>query len=320
MMVEHSLLSSEFISSSVEDSFGLGTISSCRLRGSQLNDVYSLETDSGNYIARVSPASITTQQDPAYELALLGELEARDAEISAPIRTNQGSLYTEVKAPEGDRILCVFRSAGGRYIQMNVPDYAKLGTSLARLHRACLDLQLTVEGRELDLKCLMDRPLELLRPFAGQSWYGFRTIAEDVRNGLERAPADELRWGICHGDAWANINIDEDGSATYFDFEYCGPGWIAYDVAMAKWGVDFEKQSMSIWEAFLSAYCEGNPLTQTEVRLLPSFVLLYDFWSLGNLVMNADRWGDRALTPDYFGSRHDRMVRLAADMGTADRR
>lgn len=307
----HSLVSPRSVVSALEADYELGKVSDCHLLSAQLNDVYSLTATSGHYIARLSPHCQTTQQNPLFEIGLLQNLRAQGIRVSEPIKAQNSAYHTLVHAPEGDRVLALFRPAKGRYITMSKRDYGILGSAQAKLHQATTDFQVSVKGRNLDLDCLIEQPLQSMHPIAGTTWKGFQDIANHIRRKFEEDFKGKLRWGVCHGDAWANINIDDQDVATFFDFEFCGYGWTVYDVATVKWGLKSEKQDETIWDAFFSSYCATNLLLKVELKAIPLFVVARDFWALGNLTANANRWGHHRLTSDFFGNRLDAMKKLA---------
>lgn len=54
-----------------------------------------------------------------------------------------------------------------------------------------------------------------------------------LREKLEPLIGQGLDWGICHGDLHGNTNaaFAENGELTHYDFDLCGYGWRAYDIA-----------------------------------------------------------------------------------------
>jgi Ser/Thr protein kinase RdoA (MazF antagonist) len=78
-------------------------------------------------------------------------------------------------------------------------------------------------------------PVESVGPFladrTGDREYLLK-LANRLVAKLEALPMSSLEEGFCHGDhqGW-NAHIKEDGTLTFFDFDCCGPGWRAYDIA-----------------------------------------------------------------------------------------
>jgi Ser/Thr protein kinase RdoA (MazF antagonist) len=83
---------------------------------------------------------------------------------------------------------------------------------------------------------------------------------------------------------------------TLFDFECCGPGWRAYDIAVFRWAlaqlVSLE-QAQHLLAAFLLGYQRHCPLTATDLTAVPLFVAVRHFWFMGLRTGNAEHWGQR---------------------------
>ena len=49
---------------------------------------------------------------------------------------------------------------------------------------------------------------------------------------ISKADTIQVRQGAVHLDIWFdNMNITNDGKITIFDFDFCGNGWLCYDLA-----------------------------------------------------------------------------------------
>lgn len=109
------------------------------------------------------------------------------------------------------------------------------------------------------------------------------------------------------------LSVDDEGNGTLFGFEHCGPGWLAYDVAVVQWGLqhDLGRFDARLWSAFLSGYTCVRELTDPELEAIPVFMVARSIWKIGQLTANADSRGHRALTPQYF-SRALRSITDAA--------
>jgi Ser/Thr protein kinase RdoA (MazF antagonist) len=98
---------------------------------------------------------------------------------------------------------------------------------------------------------------------------------------------DELRIGICHGDAHhenAHFKL-EAGRVSFFDFDFAGNGYLLYDVGTF---CHYEKNNGENVKAFLKGYSEVLPLSETEHKLVPFFGVLMKIFHLGARAKNAD--------------------------------
>ncbi|MGH2409330.1 MAG: phosphotransferase, partial [Chloroflexota bacterium] len=80
-----------------------------------------------------------------------------------------------------------------------------------------------------------------------------RGLAGSLRERVRKLPASALDWGICHGDLHlANAHVDEEGTMTVFDFDLCGYGWRAMDLAVQRTVMRLHKRDESLWDAYLN--------------------------------------------------------------------
>ncbi len=85
----------------------------CQFWHRGLSDVYLLETLKTPYILRVSHCHWRSKMEIDFELELLDYLDRSQVPVAAPIRTKNGDLSVEIKAPEGKRYAVLFPYAPG---------------------------------------------------------------------------------------------------------------------------------------------------------------------------------------------------------------
>jgi Ser/Thr protein kinase RdoA (MazF antagonist) len=154
----------------------------------------------------------------------------------------------------------------------------------AAIHAASGDFVSGYARRSLDLEYLIDTPLAVLRPFLAHrpdDWSYLEGFAARVRARAETAVRAGLDWGVCHGDlAGDNMHLAEDHALTVFDFDLCGPGWRAYDLAAIQWHGGTENKSR-IWEEFLKGYTEVRSLADADLAAVPLCHMISHLWVLG---------------------------------------
>jgi Ser/Thr protein kinase RdoA (MazF antagonist) len=112
-----------------------------------------------------------------------------------------------------------------------------------------------------------------------------KTAANRLEELLKEQPLEDLNWGICHGDLHGNTNISyrDDMSYTHYDFDLCGYGWRAYDIAEfrlareVRLGHDPEKLEL-IWKAFVDGYKSVRDLSELDIKTVPIFVGIRQLW------------------------------------------
>ena len=102
-------------------------------------------------------------------------------------------------------------------------------------------------------------------------------------DNINKADITQMRSGSVHLEIWFdNINITKDGQITIFDFDFCGNGWLCYDIAyyilqLHSTEKDVTQCDLKV-ESFLKGYHSLTHITDEERRILPMLgVSLYFF-------------------------------------------
>jgi Ser/Thr protein kinase RdoA (MazF antagonist) len=144
----------------------------------------------------------------------------------------------------------------------------------------------------LDFSFLLDQPLRWIQPLLVHrptDWQYLLELAAWLRQQVETLSTSGLEWGFCQGDALGgNAHLNGD-VLTHFDFDDCGPGWRAYDLATYLWINAWRKpQGVSErWEEYLHAYGGHRALAAVDLDAIPAFVAIREVWVIGQQVRAA---------------------------------
>ncbi len=293
--VTYSILSVDALMEEVAQAYAMDAPVSCQLLRRNLHDTYLLTTRDSRYIARVYRARWRTLSDVAYELELLAHLAGQGVPVAVPIAARDGSLSRPLAAPEGTRQLVLFPYVKGIPLSWNEDEHCYLGGKLlAAIHTASEDFKSRHPRPRLDLEYLIDTPLEAIRPFLAnrpKDWSYLEALAGKLRARAEDAVQAGLEWGVCHGDmSSAKIHISEGPTCTPLDFDRCGPGWRAYDLATIQW-VAMGDETGRIWASFMKGYTETRTLALGDLAVIPLFHATCHLVMLGMYSENAAEWG-----------------------------
>src|SRR5690606_41371136 len=92
-------------------------------------------------------------------------------------------------------------------------------------------------------------------------------------NEIKKADFTQLREGAVHLDIWFdNMNITKDGQITIFDFDFCGNGWLCYDIAyyilqLHSTEKDVAERNSKI-DHFLEGYQSVTEINSEEKQIL----------------------------------------------------
>lgn len=122
---------------------------------------------------------------------------------------------------------------------------------------------------------------------------------------LGKADISKIRNGSVHLDIWFdNLSIDENNEITLFDFDFCGNGWLCYDIAYYILQINStekdEEECRLKTEAFLSGYESVTKIGDEEKRLLPALGVSLYFFYLGVQCQRYDNWSNTFLNEIYL--------------------
>ena len=143
---------------------------------------------------------------------------------------------------------------------------------------------------------------------------------------LKQLPTGLADFGLIHNDLhFANFLIQPAGQVSIIDFDDCGYGWYAMDVAMALFDVlvlynpadEDERQQFAyrFMSGYLAGYRQENPLPLFWLSQIPRFLKLKELCIYATLIGNAD-----IALPDSWVGRfmRDRSDRIANDLPYVD--
>jgi Ser/Thr protein kinase RdoA (MazF antagonist) len=307
----HSTLAASDLLKEVGREYGIGMPTHCRLLRTKINDTYVIQIANARYLLRVYRTRWRSLPEIAYEMELLLHLHKKGIEVMTPLPRRDGGLVGAIRAPEGIRYTVLFTSVPGTALG-GLPDveHAQLfGQSMATFHRAADDFSSPHGRRPLDLAFLLDEPLQALQPLLThrlEDWQRLLRFAEKMRAGLNALDLKHLSWGPCHGGP-LSMNVGKSGKIaenqdlhlTLLNFDFCGPGWRAYDLA-GGYGVACTQNNSTFWEQFLRGYREVRPLSEVDELAIPFFGAIRLLWWEGLQAANGNEWGFEGLDDEHF--------------------
>jgi len=186
------------------------------------------------------------------------------------------------------------------------------GQAVAEIHAATDDFESAHSYISHDFAFFLDTPLQTIQPFLmhrQEDWHYLVRLADFLKECIEALPMQELDMGVCHGDAQGgNVNMTAENMLTFFDFEFCGRYWRAYDLAGFYWGAALGKSRLGwsdekiegLWMAYLEGYLQRRRLSAINLQAIPLFVALRHIWFLGIYTANWDYWGCGEVDDRFF--------------------
>lgn len=286
--VIHSIPSGEALIASVLPNYPISKPHSCLLYKRGLNDTYLVETDRERYILRVYRRGWRTKEEIDFELELLAFLHNKNQPVAYPIGREDGSFPTEIAAPEGKRYAALFSYAPGRAVneKLDSKQSQRLGEVLAIIHQTLDNFNSSFSRPHLNNEYLLDWAMGKIAPLYQHRRSDIEylhTQIEQIKTQLEalKLPYIAPAYGICVGDVHSgNAHFNEQNQPTLFDFDQCGYGWRAFDIAKfmhiaITWKIDVIRNS------FLEGYQAVRQLDTVELASIPIFVKAAHIWVMG---------------------------------------
>lgn len=301
------------IASIVAHHYAFGKVEACEFLRRSFNQVYAIRFADRKVVARLCSERPRGGPNVAYEAALLRHLRRQGIPVSSCLPTAEGEDSILVALPEGERPLMLFEHLDGDETGEAPEDIDAFGAGLARMHDAAASYAGPTSSYVLDLDYLISAPLERalgaptmveeLRP-------EFRAIAARLRSRIEGMQG--LAQVVCHGDAHSSNNfVTTDGEgrkvASFFDFDECGPGYLAYELAVYPWAMHprsvdgkLSDKALERWKRFLAAYRMVRPLAAEDVQAVPAFMAARQFWLMGEYAGRIPVWGSQAMPTSWL--------------------
>lgn len=277
-----------------------------------LHDNYLLYSAGQRYILRVYRNDWRSQDEIEFELQLLDYLNQalnhqQDLAVAAPRITKHNRLYFSVECPEGARQVALFPYAAGYAPEqdLTIEQSQRLGHGVALLHRLSKSFNLVSRRPALDLDYLLDHSLVSLKRFLRTEELAFlRQTSDNLYKKISAVADSELDYGVCVGDVnTKNFHITEDGRITLFDFDQCGYGLRAFEIAKYSSSLLNSATKRPLMDAFLAGYSEVRGLHPDEQMIIPYLEIAALIWVMAIHANNEDRIGNKYLNRAFWEKR-----------------
>jgi Ser/Thr protein kinase RdoA (MazF antagonist) len=304
--VSSSILSAEHVGAVLRDKYGLGVQPGCKLLRAGINHTYLISGDS-KYVFRIYSFNWRTREEINEEIRLLNLLHQNKVPVSYPIADAAGNYLQGFNAPEGLRFGVLFSFAEGeKLLNFTAAQHYKVGQTMARMHvhTKNFNLKRVTYTPQVVLQDSFERLKEYL-PADTDEMRWMVSAQKYLLDELTKVNTAELRQGAVHMDIWFdNFNIQKDGGITLFDFDFCGNGWLCYDIAyyiLQLYSTEkAEAERNPKLESFLKGYESVTPISAEEKRLLPMLGVSFYFFYLGIQCQRFDNFSNVFLNETYL--------------------
>ncbi|WP_426670863.1 phosphotransferase [Mucilaginibacter sp. McL0603] len=304
--VINSTLSATHIGLFLQDCYNLSSYTSCSLLKTGINDSYLVVDGAEKYVFRIYSLNWRTKKEILEEIRLLNLLAGNHVPVSFALVDSNKNYIQEFSAPEGNRYGVLFSFARGEKL-LNFPAtvHYKVGEIMAKIHQLTNNLKLERVNYSPDV--ILVNSFEQLKKFISVDTeeMGFMgSTQKHLLSELEKVNTEAIRQGAVHLDIWFdNLSIDHD-MVTIFDFDFCGNGWLCYDIAyyiLQLHSTEKDENECKLkTEAFLNGYESVCLISDEERRLLPVLGVSLYFFYLGIQCQRFDNWSNAFLNEVYL--------------------
>ncbi|MDR3693458.1 phosphotransferase [Mucilaginibacter sp.] len=305
--VINSTFSPDHLGLFVKQQYNLGPDTVCTLLKTGINDSFLIKDGAGKYVYRIYSLNWRTKPEIMEEIRLLNLLHTNHIPVSYPLQDIHGEYIEELKAPEGMRFGVLFTFAKGeKLLNFAAALHHQTGGIMAKMHQLTNGIKL---GRvSYSPAVILKDSFEQLKKFlpGGTPEMDFMVSTQKyLVDEFDKFDVGHLRKGAVHMDIWFdNISIDKEAGITLFDFDFCGNGWLCYDVAYYILQLNStEKDDAECklkTEAFLNGYESVAELTAEEKRIIPHLGVALYFFYLGIQCQRFDNWSNTFLNETYL--------------------
>ena len=285
----------------VARAYGLKDVRLQLIKGT-FRDTYRLDSATGPGILSVYRHGIRTEAEIRAELDLLAYLDAHGVPVAPALPQRDGDLLLSLAAPEGVRFVAMFRYVEGHQLS-KTPDSSTVlayGRAVAQIHIATDALPHPLARPRITTRDLLVHSIDALEvlPVASPDHVvELRQAARILQPMLDRLPTSAPAYGLVHGDIIpSNAQVRQDGTVSVLDFDFCGYGWRALDIATYLSEVAYWETPASAREAFMAGYASVRPLSLDEEASLPALEATRAIASLGTPAREVNIWGSAYLS------------------------
>jgi Ser/Thr protein kinase RdoA (MazF antagonist) len=302
-----STLSANHLAIFLRDRYNLSANTTCKLLKTGINHSYLVSDGVQEFVFRVYSLDWRSETEINEEIRLLNLLRDGGVSVSYPLKDAGDNYIQQIDAPEGMRLGVMFSFAEGeKLLNLSGEQHYKIGETMARIHSLTQDLQM--QRVHYTPEVVLQHPFQYLDSFLPaesdeMAW--LLSAQKHLLNEVANADETQMRKGAVHLDIWFdNMNITKEGLVTIFDFDFCGNGWLAYDIAYNILQIHSTEKDVTERElkkkSFLEGYESVTTISAEEKRLLPVLGVSLYFFYLGIQAQRFDNWSNVFFNETYL--------------------
>jgi Ser/Thr protein kinase RdoA (MazF antagonist) len=301
----NSTLSPKELGKVIQQKYKLSDKTECRIFRLAMNHLYIIHDDENKYVFRVYTYNWRTKLEIKEELRLLLHLKETDRQVAFPIADNSSEYIQEIQAPEGKRFGVLFSYAKGtKTAKFSHQTSFLIGQALAKVHQSTENFELA--RISYNTQNLLDKSVVRIKRFFNKNNNEIEfleKLSAFLTLKIDHIDKQKIRYGSVHLDVWFdNLHIDDEKEITFFDFDFCGNGYLCFDISyflfqLLSTNLNEEEYQVKA-DSFLKGYETVTEISNEEKKFLPFACLAimtyyisvqcdrFEFWT--NIFLNED--------------------------------
>lgn len=302
--VTKSFLATDALARRLEAEYGLVDVR-CQLITATLRDVHLVTTSQQRFVFFVYRHGHRLPEQIEAEWHLVAQLAAHGVPVAPAVPTRDRNLIISFDAPEGIRYGVLTTFVAGQHLRQrpSTPATRTYGRHIATIHMVADAMPDSLNRPSIDIAALIDQAVAsaetalIDRPDAVAYLQTCATrLQTRLHPKLASFPKAAPMYGIIHGDVIrANALVGDDGKVTVLDFDFCGIGWRAYDIASYLLTIRGTANEAEFADAFLAGYTDIRALMPGEHAAIPLFEAVRAIFEIGTPAKYVDHWGSAYL-------------------------
>lgn len=303
----HSTLSPDALGVFIQQHYGLGNETECSIFRLGMNHLYLVRDGEDRYVFRVYTHNWRTWLEIEEEIRLLNLLKDAGRPVAFPIADQSRQFIREIEAPEGTRFGVLFSYAKGIKTAKFSPEASFLiGVALAKVHQSAENLEL--RRMSYNVRNLLTEPVIRTKEFYSKNsseTVFLEKLSAFLTLQMEGMDKKGIRSGAVHLDVWFdNLHIDNDKEITFFDFDFCGNGYLCFDISyflfqLFSTHLDEDEYRVKA-ESFMRGYETVTVISNEEKAFLPFACLAVMTYYIGVQCDRFDYWTNIFLNEDHL--------------------
>lgn len=306
MNIAHSIVCDEWLGKHIKERYEVPEATTCQYLRQGVNDSFLVNAVTKKYIFRIYRRLWRPLERISAEIDLLRQLELHSAPIAGVIADRSGELIQSIACPEGERYGILMPCAANTdkeshcIVAGNTFNY---GQAAARLHNAMKRCHSPAGVTTIDTDHLIWKPLTLVERVFAEHKDELRYLhhfAQQLTQQIDGLGNQASR-SLIHADlTGGNACIDAKCNFVFFDFDCCGYGWTAYDLAVFLWSAILNKKEKALWPEFISGYQSETHIEESDLALIPLLAAARNFWIMGYSIDQVGFRGKSSYTDRHF--------------------